>query len=292
MSKLRRLLVTVAVVAAAPVRADPVDDQVARGEELGRQGAWTQAIDHFKQADRLAPRARHACLIGLAYARRELWAEAELYFALCHRRATPADPLPPWLADAETQLGQKLAASNAAAITITVEPPEATPQISVSSFAPDERFPPRTIHLAPGTHVLTIAAPGYETERREVVVTDPKPQAIAVTLHEPRERSHVPLYVIAAGIAIALGGVAYDRFVVQPTRDRYDTAMFQWQYDQAKADFAGQQRIAIGLFAAAGVVAVTGIVLRYTVYRHGREPVRVGAILGHGTAGIAVEWLP
>jgi hypothetical protein len=293
MDELRRLVVTVVMVAVAPVHADPVDDQVARGEELGRQGSWTQAIDHFKAADRIAPRARHACLIGLAYARRELWAEAELFFAACHRRSAPGDPLPEWLPEAETQLAQKLAVSNAAAITIVIDPPEAAPKISVSSFAPDETFAPGTFHLAPGTHVIDVEAPGFDPGQRKIYISDATPQLIRIALHEPRERSRVPWIIIGTGVAIGLGGLAYDHFVLQPTRDLSTSAIYQWQYEQAKVDFPTQQHIALGLFTTAAVVTTIGVVLRYTVYRHrDREPVRVGALLARGTTGIAIEWAP
>jgi len=289
----RRLLVIVAMVAVTPAHADPVDDQVARGEELGRQGAWTQAIDHFKAADRLAPRAKHACLIGLAYARRELWAEAELFFQQCHRRSTPGDPLPEWLPEAETQLAQKLALSSAAPITIVVDPPASVPKITLSSFAPDETFVPGTFHLAPGSHVIDVQAPGYDPAQRTIFVADATPQLIRIALHEPRERSRVPWLVMGTGVAIGLGALAYDHYVLQPTRDRYTSATYQWQYDQAKADFPGEQRIALGLFATAAVVASIGVVLRYTVYRHRDvEPVHVGPLVGRGTTGVAIEWAP
>jgi hypothetical protein len=114
--------------------------------------------------------------------RRELWPQAELFFALCHARATPRDPLPPWIDKAEQQLAAKLAETGAAPITIRVNPLEAKPHISVSSFAPDESFPPRTIHLARGRHVLEISAPGYVSTSREVVVDTSDPRTVVIDL--------------------------------------------------------------------------------------------------------------
>jgi uncharacterized protein HemY len=104
--------------ATTVARADDTADLVTKGQELAKQGAWSQAITAFKQADAQQPRAQNACFIGLAYLRRELWGQAELHFAICHARAKPDDPLPEWAAEAETQLAQKLAVQNVAAVTI------------------------------------------------------------------------------------------------------------------------------------------------------------------------------
>src|SRR5258706_10020241 len=207
-----RIVVAALALWTATAHADPVADEVALGEGLAREGSWTLAIGHFKAADRISPRAKHACLIGLAYTRREQWAEAELFFELCHQRVTPDDPLPDWLPDAEHQLADKLVASGAAPIAITVAGVE--PTVTVSSFAPDESFvvargAAHTIHLPLGTHVVAVAAPGYATERREVVVVDAKPQAFGVTLHTLASTSRVPWYVIGAGVVLGVVALGY-----------------------------------------------------------------------------------
>ena len=56
---------------ASPAHAESPADLQARGEDQARQGHYTEAIDSFKAADRLEPSAAHACLIALAYVRRE-----------------------------------------------------------------------------------------------------------------------------------------------------------------------------------------------------------------------------
>src|SRR5260221_8824836 len=168
------------VTIARPARADDVDDLVAQGEELGKQAEWSRAIDAFKAADAKRPRAKHACLIGLAYTRRELWAEAELFLSICRQRASAGDPVPDWAEDAHKQLSEKLAASNASPVTITVKPAGAISQVSVSSFAPGESFAPRTIHLAPGTHVITVTAPDFKPARRDVTIANNFPQDIVI----------------------------------------------------------------------------------------------------------------
>src|SRR5207244_1267948 len=98
----RHVLLLCAV--AIPCRlafADDVADLEARGQELAKASEYSQAIEVFKQADAKRPRAAHACMIGLAYLRRELWPQAELFLALCEHRAVPGDQPPDWIDEAE-----------------------------------------------------------------------------------------------------------------------------------------------------------------------------------------------
>src|SRR5690606_20883724 len=94
----------------------------ARGEQLAKDGRYTEAIDAFKAAEKIEPRARHACLIALAYTRRELWPQAEIFLEQCEQRATPADPIPEWVPTARQQLAERLATVNVAPVDIRVEP--------------------------------------------------------------------------------------------------------------------------------------------------------------------------
>src|ERR1700733_8442606 len=96
-------LIAVALCARS-ARADEVSDLEARGEQLAKSSEYTQAIAAFKAADLRRPRAVHACMIGLAYLRRELWPQAELFLASCEKRASPGDQPPGWIDAAEHQL--------------------------------------------------------------------------------------------------------------------------------------------------------------------------------------------
>jgi hypothetical protein len=139
---------------SASALAETRDGLQARGERLGREGKWTDAVHAFKAAEKLEHRAIHACLIALAHARREVWPEAALYLARCHEH--PGEPLPEWVPEAEQLIRQHLA--ELAPITVVVEPADAT--LTASSFEPDEDFAPGTIYLPRGTHVLVAHAPG------------------------------------------------------------------------------------------------------------------------------------
>src|SRR4051812_16006045 len=85
------------VVGAAAVAAETPAELSARGEQLAKEGRFSEAITAFKAADAVEPRAKHACLIALAYTRRELWPQAEIFLDLCRTRATATDPVPDWV---------------------------------------------------------------------------------------------------------------------------------------------------------------------------------------------------
>jgi len=277
-------LVACLVLLARVASADDVADLVASGEELAKQGEWSRAIDAFKAADAKHPRAKHACLIGLAYTRRELWGEAELFLSICQQRASTDDPAPEWLAEAQHTLADKLAAAGAAPVTIAVAPSEAIAMIGVSSFAPGETFTPRTIHLPPGTYTITVSAPGYKPERRELTIAGGAPQDLKVALvseHPPsRSGSRLPLYLIAAGGALALGGLAYDELAVQPLIADMKKSNAAW--DANVSELHTRQDITIGLWAGAAVAVAGGIVLHYVT---GRD---VGVTAGVDSRGAVV----
>jgi hypothetical protein len=303
----RSAVVLLVLTLARLARADDVDDLVAKGEALAKQSEFTSAIESFKQADAIRPRAKHACLIGLVYARRELWPQAELFFARCRSRATDDDPLPKWIDDAQHQLESKLTSAGAAAITIVVTPPEAHPQVTVSSFAPDEVFEPQTIHLAPGRHTIDVSAEGFTPASHEVVVTTAEPQTITIEMHRPGEtppvapakplpppppppppHSLVPAAVVVGGLALGVAGGAFELFVFEPARDRLASAPDPAVYESMRSSFALRRDITVGLYAGAVAAVVTGIVLHYTVFAD--TSVTVGATTEHGGGVVTVGW--
>jgi hypothetical protein len=290
--------------AARPARADAAADAeaaklVAEGEELARKLEWSRAIERFKRADALVQRARHACLIGLAYHRRELFSQAEIFLALCHERATATDPEPAWLADTEQELNAKLTTLDVAAVDIQVLPADAAAAatVSVSSFAPDETFRPRTIHLARGTHVITATAPGFPPRSETVTVTGRDPIAVTIDVAKqdevPIDRRPAPkppaasrwLLIAAGGLAVT-GGVfhylAYDqRKTLDETTDPAVYADHEGKFDAFR----------IATFASYGLAAVAGGVGLYLRMRTPREegPVVSGALVPDGGM-VVVQW--
>lgn len=303
LSHVRKLIVAATALALGefptPARADGVDDLVARGEELAKQGEWTQAIIAFKAADVQHPRAKHACLIGLAYTRRELWPQAEVFFGRCRARISADDPAPAWLPDAERTLAEKLATSNAAAVTIVVTPSTTLALVSVSAFAPDETFSPRTIHLAPGTYTITVTAPEHVPSTTTLVIdgtTHDVPVAIQLTPASsgarpaPSRVSRIPTSLIAAGSAVVVLGFAHHVVLTRPAHDALRDASTNADYEANLDRFTSRRRVTLALYGLGVVTAAAGVVLRYTVFRRTESPVQITAAPASGGAIVSIGW--
>jgi hypothetical protein len=274
-------LVVVAVSSVAYAEPSAAELQ-ATGEQLAKDGRFSEAIDAFKAADHLQPTAGHACLIALAYTRRELWPQAEIFLARCHERATPSDPLPDWAPVAEQQIAERLATANAAPVTIEVTPSDAKVQLTVSSFAPDETFGPRTIHLPPGQHVIIADAPGYATARVEVNISNKEPKLVTITLAPEsigEVRRVAPMHgelavdggrqtirpsiwtkrLVVGGLALAGAGlVTYGWMGYEWNQMRSGSAA---QWDAHQSNYALSRGLTIGLWAVGGAAVITGLVL-------------------------------
>ena len=291
---------------ALPAHADEVDDLVAKGEELAKRNEYSQAIAAFKQADAKRPRAAHACMIGLAYMRREAWPQAELFLALCEKRAVPGDQPPDWVDAAHQTLATKLREAQIPAITIEVTPPAVGARLTVSSFTPDELFEPQTIHLAPGKHVIEVTAPGYLRASREVTIEPGVPQTLtfalerdpaqakpAVTPSTPRPSSEphtspVPWIVMGAGAVLLGAGAFYDLGVAQESRDRLAHAEKRDAYDAQLSQFHTDRNVTIGLLGGGLLLAGVGLALKLTVFDS--EGPQVSASVHSGGGAIVFGW--
>ncbi len=280
----------------------------ARGEQLAKERRYSEAIDAFKAAEKLEPRARHACLIGLAYLRRELWPQAEIFLEQCEARATTADPVPEWMSTAKQQLQERLAAVNVAAVTILVEPAGAPARIAVSSFAPDELFEPRTIHLPPGRHVLVATAPGYGDAETAVEVADRSPRTVTLTLTAgtsatdkplgvetvlpmtPEPPSKVPLVLMTGGAGLLVTGALVHLLAFKPARDDLASAMTLEAYREREGAFSTWRAASIGLYAGGAVAIGIGIALRYTVFANDDHAPQVTLVPGDGGGVVSVGW--
>jgi hypothetical protein len=276
--------------------ADPARTHVEEGEALARSGRWSEAIAAFKTADRLTPRAHHACLIGLAYIRRELWTQAELFLALCRERTRPDDPAPEWLDLAESQLRQRSEYSSLAPVDIIVEPASVSAQIVVSSLASDEPFAPKQIHLPRGHHVITARAPQREPVQAVIEIDDTSARRVVLRFDRSPHRSRVPTVLTAVGGVTLAAGLAYHTLALSPVRDELAAAADPnapdlARYDRYSATFDRRRAVTYGLYGAGGALLLTGVVLRYTVYRDAPERApHVSAHVGGGTTTLAVEW--
>jgi hypothetical protein len=310
----RILAITVAgLVAAAPgaASADSGEDLQKRGEAEAKQGRFADAIDSFKAADRITQRASHACLISLAYTRRELWSQAQLWMSTCHARATATDPMPDWSPEAEKLIADRLRTANVAAVTIDVLPAAGDPKITVSSFAPDEEFAPRTIHLSPGTHVI-FAKLGGQTKQETLVVRDKSPQRVVfdfsttgtgetpvtTTTHGPSKLASNAL-LVGGGVAVGIGivthvmmGSARSDMVEAKQRAESNPALYDTElaeYEDAGTRFDRLRTATIALYAVGVGLAVTGYLIRPSGGEH--APAVSAVPLPEGGGFVSVGWM-
>ncbi len=289
---------------------DSAESFRARGEQLAKDGRYSEAIDAFKQAERLEPRARHSCLIALAYTRRELWPQAEIFLEQCEARATAADPAPEWVPMAKQQLAERLAAVNVAAVKIEVEPAGTDVKLAVSSFAPDELFSPRTIHLPPGRHVIIATAKGYNDAQKTVEVGGKEPQTVTITMLPIEDKkivgpegpglvvtpapakSKVPLAIMATGGGVVLVGAALHLFYYKPARDDLASTKNEMAYNGALTDkWRTRRLITIGVYGVGAVTLLTGVILNFTVFKQTESSTQVSVTPTDGGGMVSVGWM-
>jgi tetratricopeptide (TPR) repeat protein len=286
---MHRVVAVLVVCTAPPVVADDPAALVAEGRDLAQRGEYTRAIAKFKQADALAPSAAHACLIGLAYTRREAWSQAEIFLDRCREHATAADPVPEWFDAAVDTLRKKLVETDAAPIDIRVQP-NVRARLTVSSFAPDESFEPRTIHLAPGTYTITATALGRGAATASLIVEAKAKQVVTLALPAPPPPPETfghrlgGWLLLGAGATALVGGglhlgASIERGKLADAAAHDDPVAWQ---NHACA-FETLRAATIASYAVAAAAAVTGIVLRV----RGGEP---AITVERGGAVVGLEW--
>ena len=194
-----------------------------------------------------------------------------------------ADPLPPWAADAEALLAEKLAAANIPTLAIETTPANAT--IAVSGFPSDETFTPGTIHLAPGHYTLRASAPGYDATTHDLTVATGDHQTVVLHLERVVRHTLAPWLVIGGGIAVALGGLAIDQYELQPLRTADEKSYFN--YTKNHGAFQTYQGAAIGCWIGGAIAVGVGAWLWHHV-RHGQ--VDVSARVDRDGGAVLVGW--
>ncbi len=271
----------------------PADPLAAQGQELARQGEFSRAIQLFKRADAEHATSGHACLIGLVYTRRELWSQAEIFFDLCTQRATTADPTPDWLPEARRQLDAKLAEVDAAPIDVRVAPAGLAARITVSSFAPDESFAPRTIHLAPGSYVISASAPGRTDAQVAIQVTSHTAQIATLVLPispvPPTPEQRLGTRLIYGAVGVAAVGVLFHALAnnERSSLQAASTSDNPVDYQHHVGAFEQDRVIAISAYALAAAGLVTGLILRRHLAEHAPA---IGGAITSGGAMLSVEW--
>jgi hypothetical protein len=304
MTRRAALAIGVCVVAshARPAAADDAaraSELEARGDALAKEGRFAEAIDAFKAADRVESRAAHACLIALAYSRREMWPQAELWMSRCHERWKPGDQLPDWVPITDSKIG--VAAAQLAPVTVAVEPANIAATITVSTFAADEAFPARTIHLAPGHYVFsaTPTTPGYTAAEAVVEIGDASAKRVVLELHAltpvtqptPATASPVrsPKWIIVGGAIAGAGALSYVWQGYEWNQlDDAKKSGSQSQYSAHSTRFDVARITTVGLLGVGITVAILGLVQ----YKLGvGEHTTISAFPATGGGGVAVTWI-
>ncbi|HEU0031471.1 MAG TPA: hypothetical protein VFQ53_12620 [Kofleriaceae bacterium] len=291
-------IITCTVMVTA-VRAEPAQVYAQQGEQLAKQGRLDEALAAFRAADRIEKRASHACLMALAYLRRAQWTHAELYLAICQQRATVQDPAPEWAPLAEQQLQERLERVQLAAIDLRVEPGNKFVKVALPAFAPGEEIAPQVVHLPIGRHSITALMPGHEPVTQTIEVTDHDARVVTLTFKDPPtivrpQRSRVPVVIGGIGGATIAAGIAYHVLAFRPARNELAAASNDddyERYDRSERSFDVRRDVTIGLYGAGAALVVTGVVLRYTVYRDTPESApRVSARINGDGAIVGLEW--
>jgi hypothetical protein len=318
----RILAITVAGLALLVpelARADKRANLQSEGEKAAKEGRYADAIESFKQADEEDRRAAHACLISLAYTRRELWSQAQLWMGQCHARATTSDPMPDWVPQAEQLIASRLKTANVVAVAIDVTPSSQDTEVWVSSFAPDERFKPQTIYLAPGTHVIfakvdgvtrqeTIDISPSEKAPRKVVIdftataaptgggTTEQPDGSRVVQPTPASPSTpsntLSNSLLIGGGVVALAGVFFQVKMgsARDTLDKYGADSMTPDYNKykdAEPDFDRYRTLSIASYVVGAGLLVTGYFVRHT---HKSETTVSAVPLPEGGGFVSIGW--
>jgi hypothetical protein len=283
------------LVMASTARADTAEELRIHGETLAKNGRFSEAIDAFKAAERKEHRSRHACLIGLAYERRDAYSQAEIFLAACKAGATSADPLPEWAPEAFRVLDTALAKHELVAVKVIANPPDT--KITISSFPADEQFSAQSIHLAPGKYTFTASAPGYPDRRQDLELgTQPATVSFVVeapvhrTIEPVQERSKLPWIVVGGGLALGIAGGLVQGLAMAPARDKLVEAKKTNNsalYDDWSPKFDRRRLITIGLYSAGAIAIATGLVLRATVFKSTEAQVAVAPTTGGGMLTLA-----
>jgi hypothetical protein len=251
-------------------------------------------------------------LIGLAYTRIERWPQAEIMIDRCKHNASAADPTPDWLPALEQELAKRLASVGVAPVTIVVDPASAKAAVTVSSFAADEAFEPRTIHLPTGSHVITVTAPGFERAQTTVEVTGSDKQVVTVTLHPPSSAkpndtvairpppppppvatSPVPTVLLATGGTLIAAGVVYHltafRTAATNLADATDATPNPHLYDQWSHRFDIRRDWLIGIYAAGVITTGVGLYLHFSAKQTESLP-QVSVVPLDGGGMVSVGW--
>lgn len=322
------IVAAISHVIAQPQQAAEPERLLRQAEAKAKAGEYALAIELYKRADQLKPRAAISCFIGLAYVRSAAWAQAELAFDACRRRVSDADPAPPWLPKAQRELETKIERSNVPVVVFRVYSNDPDVSLLISGWPAGDRFAPRQLHLPAGRYWVDAVGSDGRSVRTEFDVTaanvevdidlnqstkrsgDPHgPGASAATrpgtptatdsplvAHPPavssdrnRSRGAVGYALLGGGgLAVAAGAVGH----ILAARDRAAMETSSSAWDEHRTAFGRERIIAVSGYAvgAALVAAGTYWLLRSSDSERSVTVAPIVSSLTDGPMGLALEW--
>jgi tetratricopeptide (TPR) repeat protein len=106
--------------------------------------------------------------------------------------------------------------------------------------------------------------------------------------NRPPPPSRVPLYIMISGAAVLATGATF-HVLAWRTRDGLESAPDPDTYFSDRDSFKTQRAVAIGATAVGAATILTGLVLRFTVFRGGGGP-EVSAALAPGGGTVMLGW--
>ena len=297
-------LPSVAVAQSAAGAKKRAEELFVEATRLAGEKRWDEAIDRFREADRVLPYASNDCNIATVYSLMKRPAQAQLYLGRCVERHGGVIP------DAERaqveatrrEVDAMLTDGEFARVEIVAEP--ALSEVRVSSFAAEDVFTAgRTIWLPFGSHELVVSAPGHVSEARPIVIADratrrevfrlaaeraPAPVVLERKVSvEGQGRGPVPYILVGAGAAAVATGVLFTVLAFD-ARDEATAAGRMADRDAYDDAVDRMKRYNAGFGAAYAVGAASLGVGVYLLLRPKRA--REGLSVEAAPAGVTVGW--
>jgi hypothetical protein len=299
------VLVGLSLAWAAPARADDAnripasggpDALIDQGLELREHGKDAEALALFQQAFRESPSPRAKAQIALAEQALGRWALAEKDLT-----AALASADDPWIAKYKDALDGALVTVRTHLGDLILNGGVAGADVLVDGVKTAVLPPPGPLRLVVGTHTLEVRADGYYPFSQPVTIRADAPAAVSVEMHvraaaaapksdaalappppslrppEPRahpQRTVGVVIAVSAAAPLALGFVGLGLRASEVSAYNADatcpglSSPTQPAGCQSHIDAAGTwQAVTIAGFVAAGVLAVTGLVVALTAPR-------------------------